>query len=73
MASTSAPSTDKAIEQLTEQIAKLSINLLEKQIPPTKPVYYSENSNRGPQTSSTRDAICYYCGYKEHFIKDCRI
>ena len=38
--------TDKAIEQLTEQIAKLSVNLLEKQTPPPKPIYYSDNSDK---------------------------
>ena len=44
MASNTNTNTDKAIENLTEQIAKLSINLAEKQNNPTsKPIYYSNN------------------------------
>ena len=44
MASNTNINTDKAIKNLTEQIAKLSINLAEKQNNPiSKPTYYSNN------------------------------
>ena len=40
-----ANDTNKAIEYLTEQIAKLSINLAEKQAAPTPtPAYYSDQN-----------------------------
>ena len=44
MTTTSNNNTDQAIEQLTKQIAELSINLAEKQTSPTpKPIYYSDS------------------------------
>ena len=65
--------TDKAIEQLTEQIAKLSVNLLEKQAPPPKPIYYSDNSDKNKYRSDDRDLTCYYCGNLGHVARNCRI
>ena len=74
MASNTSSNTDKAIEQLTKQIAELSINLTEKQTTSTpKPIYYSNNSNRNRfDNNNQQDATCYYCGSKGHYIKDCR-
>ena len=75
MATTSSNNTDRAIEQLTKQIAELSINLAEKQTNPTpKPIYYSDsdpNRYRSDNNNNQWDATCYYCGSKGHFIKDC--
>ena len=46
MASNTNTNTDRAIEQLTKQIAELSINLAEKQnYPILKPIYYSNNNS----------------------------
>ena len=71
MASENKNDTHQAIERLTEQIAKLSINLVEKQ--PTKPVYYTDNKESSrSENSNSRDPTCYYCGNKGHFIRDCR-
>ena len=45
MASNTNTNTNQAIKQLTKQIAKLSINLAEKQNHPiSKPIYYSNNN-----------------------------
>ena len=75
MATTSSNNTDQAIEQLTKQIAELSINLAEKQTNPTpKPIYYSDsdpNRHRSDNNNNQWDATCYYCGSKGYFIKDC--
>src|SRR5947208_3258341 len=75
MATISSNNTDRTIEQLTKQIAELSINLAEKQISPTsKPIYYSDsnlNRYRSDNNNNQWDAICYYCESKGHFIKDC--
>src|SRR5437868_10920182 len=73
MATTSSNNTDRAIEQLTKQIAELSINLAEKQTSPTpKPIYYSDsdpNRHRSDNNNNQWDATCYYCRSKGHFIK----
>ena len=54
MASNTNTNTDRAIEQLTKQIAELSINLAEKQNHPIpKPIYYSNNnSSRNKQDNN---------------------
>ena len=75
MATTSSNNTDRAIEQLTKQIAELSINLAEKQTSSTpKPIYYSDsdpNRYRSDNNNNQWDATCYYCKSKGYFIKDC--
>ncbi|CAG8671092.1 9644_t:CDS:2, partial [Paraglomus brasilianum] len=67
-----ANNTNQAIERLTEQIAKLSINLAEKQAAPptTTSVYYTDQNKDRPQ-SNAGNATCYYCGQKGHFIWNC--
>ena len=46
MATTTSNNTDQVIEQLTKQIAELSINLAEKQTNFTsKLIYYSNNNS----------------------------
>ena len=80
MTSSSSNTTDKALEQLTEQIAKLSVNLLEKQSPPpSKPINYSDNknnNNKGYRSNNNRtqerDSTCYYCSSQGYFAINCR-
>ena len=54
MSSNTNTNTERAIKQLTKQIAELSINLAEKQNHPTsKPIYYSNNnSSRNEQDNN---------------------
>ena len=40
--------TDQAIQQLTDQIAKLSINLAQTQTTPTSSVNYADNHAQTP-------------------------
>ena len=62
-----ANDTNKAIKQ----IAKLSINLAEKQATPTPtPAYYFDQNKDQPQQGAT-NATCYYCEQKGHFIRNC--
>jgi hypothetical protein len=65
---TSDTDTKDAIAQLTDQIAKLSINLAQQQqSQPQKPAYTAESK---PTQSKTK-ARCFYCGNPGHYIADC--
>ncbi|CAG8836723.1 23035_t:CDS:1, partial [Gigaspora margarita] len=69
-------STSQAIDKLSEQIAKSSINLAERQATPTPtPVYYSDkNQKRSLQNRNAgSEAICYYCRNKGHFVRHCQL
>ena len=74
MASNTNTETDQAIKQLTDQIAKLSINLAQQQQPP-QPQPQSTNYAATPNTSrpqAKNSCRCYYCGHTGHFIAECR-
>src|SRR5260363_190691 len=62
--------TDKAIKQLTDQIAQLSINLAQKQQPANLSVNYAVSSKQANPIK--QPPICHYCGRTEHFIAHCR-
>ena len=66
---TPTTNTDQAIQQLTDQIAKLSINLAQTQTTPTSSVNYADNRAQTPRMKEP--PICYYCGRTGHFIRDC--
>src|SRR6185437_5322970 len=66
---TSITNTDQAIQQLTDQIAKLSINLAQTQTTPTSAINYANNRAQTPRMKEP--PICYYCGCTGHFIRDC--
>ena len=69
MMTTPSTNTDQAIQQLTDQIAKLSINLAQTQTTPTSSVNYADNRAQTPRMKEP--PICYYCGRTGHFIRDC--
>src|SRR5690242_2451275 len=67
---TPSTNTDQAIQQLTNQIAKLSINLAQIQTTTTpSSVNYADNYAQTPRMKEP--PICYYCGHTGHFIYDC--
>jgi len=61
-----ASSEPDVMAQLTDQIAKLNINLAQQQQP--RPVYTTETKFNSSKTT----AVCYYCGKPGHFMADCR-
>ena len=72
MAASTTTETDQAIKQLTDQIAKLSINLAQQQQPlQPQPANYAAtlNTNRPPAKDSCR---CHYCECTGYFIAKCR-
>ena len=74
MASNANTETDQAIKQLTDQIAKLSINLAQQQQPP-QPQPQHTNYAATPNTSrpQAKDShCCHYCRCTGHFIAECR-
>src|SRR5260364_93231 len=62
--------TDKAIKQLTDQIAQLSINLAQKQQPPNLSVNYADSPKQANPIK--QPSTCHYCGRTGHFIAYCR-
>src|SRR5260363_417461 len=62
--------TDKAIKQLTDQIAQLSINLAQKQQPPNLSVNYTDSPKQANPIK--QPPTCHYCGRTGHFIAHCR-
>ena len=72
MANQSTSETDQASRQLTDQIAKLSINLAQQQQPPqTQPTNYVSTSNTNASRNQ-ESRHCYYCGRTGHLIAKCR-
>src|SRR6201988_1087144 len=72
MANQSASETDQAIRQLTDQIAKLSINLAQQQqLPQAQSTNYASTSSTN--TSQNQEPRrCHYCGQTGHLIAKCR-
>src|SRR6185312_1202002 len=72
MANQSTSETDQAIRQLTDQIAKLSINLAQQQqLPQTQPTNYVSTFNTNA-SQNQEPRRCHYCGRTGHLIAKCR-